>query len=45
MIVRGVRLRVTQAEDRATLRSDPSAALGPKSNRDGWKGFFQPLAF
>ena len=32
-------LSVTQAEDRATLRSDLSAALGPKSKRDGWKHF------
>ena len=44
-IVLGIKLRVTPSEDRATLRSDPSAVLGPKSNRDGWKHFFQPLAF
>ena len=40
MVVRGIRLSVTQAEDKATLRSDLSAALGPKSKRDGWKSIF-----
>ena len=40
MIVWGIRLSVTQSEDRATLRSDPSAALGPKSKHDGWKIIF-----
>jgi hypothetical protein len=40
MVVTGVRLSVTRPEDRATLRSDPSAALGPKSHRDDWKAFF-----
>jgi hypothetical protein len=39
-----IRVRIAQAEDRATLRSDLSAALGPKSKADGWKRF-QPLAF
>ena len=42
--VRAIMLMITQAEDRATLRSDLSAVLGPKSKRDGWKRF-QPLAF
>jgi hypothetical protein len=36
------RLELAQAEDRATQRCDPSAALGPKSKPDGWKRF-QPL--
>ena len=44
MVVSCARLRIAQAEDRATLRSDLSAVLGPKSKRDGWKRF-QPLAF
>jgi hypothetical protein len=42
--MRVIRLGVAQAEDRATQRCDPSAALGPKSKRGGWKRF-QPLAF
>ena len=36
-VVPVIMLSVTQTEDRATLRSDLSAALGPKSKRDGWK--------
>ena len=36
-VTRLITLRITQAEDRATQRCDLSAALGPKSKRDGWK--------
>lgn len=45
MRCRALQPTMAWAEDRATLRSDLSAALGPKSKRDGWKAFFQPLAF